>query len=92
MRSFHMKNAAVWLLTLALCVQLLMQLGRALFSLLFGGRIADTIDYFTTDSLSDLFSMVVVWIAARLDGVLEDQKTYLLRVHRQMEKERGGSL
>jgi len=82
------------LLTLlfALCVQLLMQLGRALMALLFGGRIADTIDFFTTDSLSNLFSMVVVWIAARLDGVLEDQKTYLLRVHRQMEKERGGSL
>ena len=82
------------LLTLlfALCVQLLMQLGRALLALLLGGHAADTIDYFTTDSLSDLFSMVVVWIAARLDGVLEDQKTYLLRVHRQMEKERGGSL
>lgn len=82
------------LLTLlfALCVQLLMQLGRALIALLLGASLADALDFFTTDSLSDLFSMVVVWIAARLDGILEDQKTYLLRVHRQMEKERGGSL
>ena len=81
------------LLTLlfALCTQLLMHLGRALMALLLGATMADALDFFTTDALSGLFTMVIVWIASRLDGMFEDQKTYLLRVHEQMEKEKGGS-
>ena len=68
---------------------LLMQAGRALISLLFGAGAA-AIGFFTTDVVSLLFTLVVVWIARRLDGVFEDQRHYLLRVQEEREKEKGG--
>ena len=37
-----------------------------------------------------LFTLVLIWIARRLDGIFEDQKHYLLRVHEQEQEERGG--
>ena len=74
----------------ALCTLLLMQLGRALTALLLGSEAKSCLSFFTTDALSGLFTMVIVWIAARLDGILEDQKTYLLRVNREGEEEKGG--
>ena len=80
------------LLTLlfALCTQLFMQGGRALIALLSGASPDICLSFFTADALSDVFTMVVLWIASRLDGILEDQKSYLLRLHRQMELEKGG--
>ena len=74
----------------ALCTLLLMQLGRALTALLLGSEAKSCLNFFTTDARSGLFTMVIVWIAARLDGILEDQKTYLLRVNREGEEEKGG--
>ena len=87
----RIRTAKLLTLLFALCVQLLMQLGRAGMALLFGASAADAFDFITTDALSGLFTMVIVWIASRLDGIFEDQKTYLLRVHEQMEREKGGS-
>ncbi len=80
------------LLTLlfALSTQLCMQLGRAAVAFFLGASLNTCFNFFTTDALSGLFTMVIVWIASRLDGIFEDQKTYLLRVHEQMEKEKGG--
>lgn len=43
--------------------------------------------YFTRDSITLLFSVVVVLITRKLDGVFEDQKTYLLRLEKQREAE-----
>ena len=67
-----------------------MQLGRALLALVLGAQLKTCFDFFTTDALSGLFTMVILWIAARLDGILEDQKTYLLRVNKEREEEKGG--
>ena len=67
---------------------LLMQLGRALTALLTGAALPDSLGFFTTDSLSLLFTGVVIWIARRLDGIFENQKHYLLRIHK--EEEKGG--
>lgn len=72
-------------LVFPLLVLLLMQAGRALVAILLGAAPAATLDFFTTDSLSYLFTLVVVWIAKRLDGVYEDQKHYLLRIQAQEE-------
>ena len=72
----------------ALCTQLLMQLGRALAALAMGAELARCVGFITTDVLSGLFTALIVWIARRLDGILEDQKHYLLRVNR--EEEKGG--
>ncbi len=63
-----------------LLVQVLMQAGRAL-----GSSPASVAGFFTTDSLSLLFTFVIIWIARKLDGVYEDQKHYLLRVHAEGE-------
>lgn len=68
-------------LVFPLLVQLLMQAGRALTALLLGAEPGNLVGFFTTDSLSLLFTFVIIWIARRLDGIYEDQKHYLLRVH-----------
>ena len=62
-------------------VLLLMQTGRAIVALLLGAEPANIVGFFTTDSLSMLFTFVIIWIARRLDGVYEDQIHYLLRVN-----------
>lgn len=66
-----------------LAVILLMQGGRALVSLILGGPADGVLGFFTTDALSILFTLVILWIARRLDGVYEDQKHYLLRIQKE---------
>lgn len=73
-----------------LATLLLMQLGRALTALLLGTPLPDCLLFFTTDSLSLLFTGVILWIVRRLDGILENQKHYLLRIHKDEEEEKGG--
>ena len=68
-----------------LLVQLLMQGGRAAVALFLGAGPGDAVRFFTTDSLSLLFTFVIIWIARKLDGVYEDQKHYLLRIHAEEE-------
>lgn len=65
---------------------LLMQLGRALIAFLLGTPFTTCLGFFTTDALSLLFTGVIIWIARRLDGIFENQKHYLLRVHDTEEK------
>ena len=74
----------------ALAVTLAMQLGRAAMALLLGTSLGTCVGFFTTDALSGVFAMVVVSLAARLDGVFEDQKQYLCRLQEQQKKEKGG--
>lgn len=77
-----------WLaLVIPALVWALMAAGRGLMALLLGKGPAAAIGFFTTDSLSLLFTLVIVWIAKRLDGIYEDQKHYLLRVN-SAEKEK----
>lgn len=78
-------------LVFPLLVQVLMQAGRALAALALGAGPASVVGFFTTDSLSLLFTFVIIWIARKLDGVYEDQKHYLLRVHAE-EGQKGGKL
>ena len=42
--------------------------------------------FITTDSVSYIFTLVIVWIASRLDGILEDQLHYLRRLNNQPEQ------
>ena len=62
---------------------LLMQTGRALLSLLMGNPLSECLRFITTDSLSLVFTLVILWIARRLDGVYEDQLLYLERINRE---------
>ena len=72
-------------------VLFLMQGGRAAAAILLGTAPRATLGFFTTDSLSYIFTFVIIWIARKLDGVYEDQKHYLLRINSQ-EEEKGGKL
>lgn len=74
-------------IVIPLLVLFLMQLGRAVVSLAIGAAdLSGVIPFFTTDSLSYLFTGVIIWIARRLDGVYEDQKHYLLRINAQEDE------
>jgi len=71
-----------------LLTALAMQLGRFLLALVMGNSLRLCIGFITTDTLSVLFAVLIVWITRRLDGVLEEQKHYLKRVAEEMENER----
>ncbi len=64
-------------------VTLLMQTGRALLALLFSGDLGIALMMYTTDVLSLLFSVILMWIARRLDGILEEQTHYVKRIGRE---------
>ena len=66
---------------------LLMQLGRAAVALIFGHSLIACLGFITTDVLSTLFSVVLLWIMRRLDGMIEEQSHYLNRI--QQEKDQG---
>lgn len=63
------------------------QVGRWLVSLLLGGSPASIISFFMTDSLSLVYAVVVVLIARRMDGVYEDQKSYLIRTEDERKRQ-----
>ena len=86
----RIRENALLTLLFALCTQLFMQTGRACISVVMGTSFKTALNFITTDALSGLFTMVIVWIASRLDGVFEDQISYLLRVQKEAEEEKGG--
>ena len=77
-------------LLFGLCTVLSMQLGRAAAALVLGLEPAAAVLFITTDVITVLFTLVVVWIARRLDGVFEDQRHYLRRLDEAERKEKGG--
>ena len=77
-------------LLFGLCAVLLMEAGRALLSIMTGAALSAALGFFTTDVVTVLFTLMIVWIVRRLDGVWEDQRHYLLRLREEQEKERGG--
>ena len=78
-----LRETAFRYLGISLTTVLLMQLGRALLALLLGAPLTEAIRFFTTDSLSIVFTLVIIWIVRRLDGVYEDQRHYLRRLHKE---------
>lgn len=63
------------------------QVGRWLVSLVFGGSAGSLVTFFMADSLSLLYAVVVVLISRKVDGVFEDQKSYLIRTEAERRKE-----
>ncbi len=72
-------------------VFLAVQAGRWLVGLIFGGSLADIGSFIASDSLSLLFAVVAVQLTRRLDGVFEDQKTYLLRTQKERERQEAAA-
>ena len=77
-------------LAFAFAVQVLMQFGRGAVSQIFGTKLSEAVGFVTTDALSILFTLVIIWISRRLDGVFENQKHYLLRLNKEREEGKGG--
>lgn len=74
-------------LTFAFCVQLLMWLGRAGLAFALGFEPAACLGFITTDVLSALFTLVIIWVVRRVEGLFEDQKIYLLRLESERQVE-----
>ena len=85
--SLH-RNVLVNFLFAALTV-LAMQAGRALTALATGTPVNELLLFVTTDSITYIFTLVILWIAARLDGILEEQTHYLARVNDPEKSEEG---
>lgn len=61
--------------------------GRTFAAMCFGTGFVEAIgSYFFTESLNIVFAIIALLILRRVDGMLEDQKTYLKRVARQREE------
>lgn len=69
----------------------LMQAGRALVAMILGAAPAAALGFMTTDVASLVVTAAILWIARRLDGVLENQYHYLMRVQAEREREEGGN-
>ena len=76
----RVRQDAFLALTFALITQLLMQLGRAGIAAILGFPADACIGFITTDILSALFTLFIIWIVRRIEGLFEDQKHYLLRI------------
>jgi len=72
-----------------LMTALLMQLGRFTIAALMGTAPAVCAGFITTDVLSTFFSMLLVWICRRLDGMLEEQRHYLIRIQEEEIRDKG---
>ena len=65
----------------AVLTVLAMQAGRALMALITGTPPDGLLLYITEDSITYVFTLVILWIAARLDGILENQAHYIERIN-----------
>lgn len=83
----RIRENVVYSLGFALCVQVLMLLGRAVVAALLGYGPDACLGFITTDTLSILFTLCGVWVVRRMDGLFEDQIQYLLRVQKEQTVE-----
>ncbi len=67
-------------------------LGRWLISLLFEPSLMSLVTFITTDILSLLFAVVVMSLLKGADGMIEDQKEYLIRIDRESKEEEAANL
>ena len=59
--------------------------GRALVSLAVNRDFNALIMYFTPEAVTLLFTLVLMWVVRRPDGLFEDQRHYLSRLNRQAQ-------
>ena len=71
----------MWLITLFVSTAYLGQvLGRSLIAIAFGDNWSTLITFATTDIMTLVFAVLVIILFRKTEGMLEDQKTYLLRM------------
>lgn len=74
---------SMWLITLFVSTAYLgMAAGRSLLAVLFGDTLWCFVTFVTTDIMTLVFAVLVIILFRKTDGMLEDQKAYLLRMER----------
>jgi hypothetical protein len=76
----------------AILVYLSVTIGRWICSLLFEFSIKSLLPFILTDALSLIFAIVVLTFVRNVDGLIEDQKSYLLRLDRERKEEEAANL
>ena len=84
----RIRNSSLLSALFAVMITLFMQIGRYIVSLFIGGKIESIIDFITTDALSGVFAVVIILIVRRVDGLFEDQISYLRRIEDENEEKR----
>lgn len=82
----------VWRLIFVSFTYLSVVFGRWLISLIFEPSLMSLLTFITTDILSLLFAVVVMSLLKGTDGMIEDQKEYLLRLDRESKEEESANL
>ena len=72
---------SLWLITLFVSTAYVgMTIGRSLLAVLFGDSLWTFVTFVTTDIMTLVFAVLVIALFHKTEGMLEDQKTYLLRM------------
>ncbi len=82
-----LKESSFKCMAFGLLTTVLMQTGRAAVSLFFSRNLSFCLMYYTTDILSGFFAVILMWIARRLDGILEEQGHYVKRISKELNSE-----
>jgi len=78
---------SLWLITLFVSTAYVGQvLGRSIIAIFFGDNISTIVTFATTDIMSLVFAVLVIALFRKTDGMLEDQKAYLLRLDKQKKE------
>ena len=60
--------------------------GRSLIAIVFGDNWSTIVTFATTDIMTLVFAVLVIILFRKTDGMLEDQKAYLLRLDKQKKE------
>lgn len=78
---------SMWLITLFVSTAYVGQvLGRSLIAIAFGDSWGALVTFATTDIMSLVFAILVIILFRKTDGMLEDQKAYLLRLDKEKKE------
>ncbi len=78
---------SLWLVMLFVSTAYVGQVaGRSLIAIAFGDPVGTFVTFITTDIMSLVFAILVIALFRKTDGMLEDQKAYLLRLDRQKKE------
>ena len=61
--------------------------GRWLVSLIFGAGFSELVAFLTTDLITLLFAVVILYSCRGIDGLVEDQRQYVIRINEKKETE-----
>ena len=80
------KNSFLKTLLFAATSYLSVALGRWIVSLIFGAGFGELIAFLTTDLITLLFAVVILYSCKSVDGLIEDQKKYIIRVNEEKKQ------